>query len=214
MMQEAEQYDSGMSAALSTALWAEEDRARADHYALFARLFFCAPDQALLDMLTMSGEVLGIGEGALPVAWRALGHMAGQTTVGAVQEEFAALFVSVSKPVVILNGSWYLTGFLQEEPLVQLRDDLVELGLGRRSGVTDTEDHISALAEVMRHLILTGPDEAGLARQKQFFNRHLAPWGVQFTEALQQAPGGCFYVKAGELLRAFLEVERAAFEMV
>ena len=132
----------------------------------------------------------------------------------AVVDEFDALFVSVGKPDVMCNGSWYLTGFLQEEPLAELRDDLAELGLGRRPGVTETEDHIAALAEVMRHLVLTGPDEAGLARQRGFFSRHLAPWYAQFARALDVAPAANFYAKVGGVLAAFMDIERQAFDML
>jgi TorA maturation chaperone TorD len=185
--------------------WSDEDRARAEHYALIARLLHAAPDDALLAALAQTGR---------PRAWAALGAAAQAMPQQAVADEFDALFVSVGKPEVMSNGSWYLTGFLQEEPLAELRDDLAVLGLGRRPGVTETEDHIAALAEVMRHLVLTGPDEAGLARQRQFFGRHLAPWYAQFAGALAAAPKADFYAKVGGLLAAFMDIEREAFDML
>lgn len=191
----------------------EEDRARADHYALLARLFFAPPDAALLAALVQSGRSLGGEASMLSRVWTELAEAAAAADPGAVADEFAALFVSISKPVVMLNGSWYITGFLQEEPLAELRDDLAELGLGRRQGVTETEDHIAALAEVLRHLVLTGPDEAGLARQQHFFGSHVAPWYAQLADSLAAAPGANFYLKVGSLLRAFLDIEREAFDM-
>lgn len=194
--------------------WSDEERARAEHYALIARLFHAAPDAALLAALAQAGRTLGGELGGLPRAWAALGAAAGSMPLQAVADEFDALFVSVGKPAVMSNGSWYLTGFLQEEPLAELRDDLAALGLGRRPGVTETEDHIAALAEVMRHLVLTGPDEAGLARQRQFFGRHLAPWYAQFAGALAAAPGADFYARVGGLLAAFMDIERQAFDML
>ena len=194
--------------------WSDEDRARAEHYALIARLFHAAPDAALLGALAQAGRTLGGEVSDLPRAWAALGAAAQATPLSAVADEFDALFVSVGKPEVMSNGSWYLTGFLQEEPLAELRDDLAALGLGRRPGVTETEDHIAALAEVMRHLVLTGPDEAGLARQRQFFSRHIAPWYAQFAGALAAAPGADFYAKVGSLLAAFMDIEREAFDML
>ncbi len=196
------------------AAWSEEDRARADHYALLARLLHAAPDAALLAALAATGRALGGADGALPQAWAALGAAAQTTAAQAVSDEFDLLFVSVGKPVVMANASWYLTGFLQEEPLAELRADLAELGLGRRQGVTETEDHFAALAEVMRHLIVTGPDAAGLARQLAFFGRHLAPWYARLATALGEAPGADFYAKVGSLLQAFLDIERDAFEML
>jgi TorA maturation chaperone TorD len=194
--------------------WSDEDRARAEHYALLARLFHAAPDAALLAALAQAGQTLGGEEGDLPRAWAVLGAAAQAMTPQAVADEFDALFVSVGKPEVMSNGSWYLTGFLQEEPLAELRDDLAALGLGRRPGVTETEDHIAALAEVMRHLVLTGPDEAGLVRQRQFFGRHLAPWYAQFAGALAAVPKADFYAKVGGLLAAFMDIEREAFDML
>ncbi len=194
--------------------WSDEDRARAEHYALIARLFHAAPDAALLAALAHAGRTLGGEAGELPRAWAALGGAAQAMSRAVVADEFDALFVSVGKPAVMCNGSWYLTGFLQEEPLAELRDDLAELGLGRRPGVTETEDHIAALAEVMRHLVLTGPDAAGLERQRHFFGRHLAPWYAQFAGALAVAPGADFYAKVGGLLAAFMDIERQAFDML
>ena len=194
--------------------WSDEDRARAEHYALLARLFHAPPDAALLVALTQTGRMLGGEGGELPRAWAALGTAAQAMPAQAVADEFDALFVAVGKPEVMCNGSWYLTGFLQEEPLAELRDELAELGLGRRAGVTETEDHIAALAEVMRHLVLTGPDAAGLERQRRFFGRHLAPWYAQFAGALAAAPGADFYAKVGGLLAAFMDIERQAFDML
>ncbi|HHW62757.1 MAG TPA: molecular chaperone TorD family protein [Rhodocyclaceae bacterium] len=194
--------------------WSDEDRARAEHYALIARLFHAAPDAALMAALAQAGRALGGEGGELPRAWAALGAAAQAMPLAAAADEFDALFVSVGKPEVMCNGSWYLTGFLQEEPLAELRDDLAELGLGRRPGVTETEDHIAALAEVMRHLVLTGPDEVGLARQRHFFGRHLAPWYAQFAGALAAAPGADFYARVGSLLAAFMDIERQAFDML
>lgn len=195
-------------------VWSDEDRARADHYALLARLLHAAPDAALLAALAASARVLGGADGALPRAWAALGAAARTTAAHTVGDEFERLFVSVGKPAVMVNASWYLTGFLQEEPLAELRADLAELGLGRRQGVTETEDHVAALAEVMRHLILTGPDAAGLARQQAFFGRHLAPWYARLAAALGEAPGADFYAKVGSLLLAFMDIEREAFDML
>lgn len=194
--------------------WPDEDRARAEHYALIARLFHAAPDAALLAALAQAGRTLGGEGGDLPRAWAALGAAAQSMPLATVADEFDALFVSVGKPEVMCNGSWYLTGFLQEEPLAELRDELAELGLGRRPGVTETEDHIAALAEVMRHLVLTGPDAAGLERQRRFFGRHLAPWYAQFAGALAAALGADFYAKVGGLLAAFMDIERQAFDML
>ena len=191
----------------------EEDRARADHYGLIGRLFFAAPDAALLRALAESGAALGQGESPFAHAWAALGELAGQTDAASVSAEYEALFYGIGRQEVMLFGSIYLAGFLQEEPLANLRDDLAELGLGRRDGVTETEDHIAALAEVMRHLVLTGPDAAGLARQRAFFKRHLQSWYGELAAALNASPQAEFYARVGALTQAFLDIKSEAFAM-
>ena len=190
-----------------------EDRARADHYALLARLFFAAPDAPLLAGLVEAGRVFGEGDGAFAHAWRDLADAARQTGEAAVRDEYHALFHGLGRPDVMLYGSFYLAGFLMEEPLADLRDDLAELGLGRRGGVAETEDHVAALAEVMRHLVATGPDDAGLARQRAFFARHLQPWYGRLADALAASPQAHFYARVGALARAFFDIEGEAFAM-
>lgn len=190
---------------------AAEDSARADHYALLARLFFAAPDAGLLAGIGAAGARYAAGSGALADAWQALGKAAAQSDCTTVAEEFDRLFVSVGRQEVMVYGSFYQTGFLMEEPLAELRDDLAALGLGRRAGIAETEDHIAALAEVMRHLIVTGPDDAGLARQHAFFSRHLEPWVDQLSAALAAHPEAVFYSCVAALARAFFAVESEAF---
>jgi TorA maturation chaperone TorD len=117
--------------------------------------------------------------------------------------------IGTGRPEIFLYGSYYLAGFLMEEPLADLRDDLAALGLARHLGVGEPEDHIAALAEVMRHLIVGG---AALGRQHAFYARHLEPWVARLADVLEAAPA-VFYPGAGRFARAFFDIESAAFAM-
>lgn len=192
----------------------DEDRARAEHYAVLSRLFAAAPDTAFLAHLKALAAVFGCADGALGQAWRLLGDAVRTATPQDVEEEYTRLFLTIGRPEVMLFGSFYVAGFLMEEPLVELRNDLAALGLGRRQGVMESEDHLAALCDVMRHLIVTGPDATGLARQQAFFVHHLSPWVDRLAEALEQAPEARFYPRTAALVRAFFAVERLAFDML
>lgn len=192
----------------------DEDRARAEHYAVFSRLFASPPDRDFLQQLPALAASWGGAESALGQAWLMLADAARSVDAELVEEEYTRLFLTIGRPEVMLFGSFYMAGFLMEEPVVELRADLAELGLGRRMGVTESEDHIAALSDVMRHLIVTGPDAAGLARQKAFFEGHLAPWAAQLADALAAAPDARFYSRTSALVRAFFEIERLAFDML
>lgn len=191
-----------------------EDRARAEHYAIFSRLFASAPDAEFISRLPTLASTWGGADSALGQAWLMLGDAARSIDVEQLEEEYTRIFLTIGRPEVMLFGSFYIAGFLMEEPVVELRADLADLGLGRRIGVTESEDHIAALSDVMRHLIVTGPDAAGLARQKAFFEGHLAPWVDALAAALENAPDSRFYSRTAPLLRAFFAIERCAFDML
>ena len=99
-----------------------EDTARADLYGLLATLLYRAPDAALLHHIAANrahGE-----DAATPLghAWNDLCDAASVTTAEQASDEYQQLFVGVGKPEVLLYGSYYQTGFLNERPLVALRD--------------------------------------------------------------------------------------------
>ena len=147
-----------------------QDRARADVYALIARLFYAAPDGALLDAISGSGDLdAAVAGAALPEAWGTLRRAAAEVSAEEASLEYDDTFIGVGKPEVMLFGSYYLSGFLHEKPLVRVRSDLAALGFARRAGVGEPEDHIAALADVMRQLILDetrAPTERDAAQQK------------------------------------------------
>ncbi|HTJ95913.1 MAG TPA: molecular chaperone TorD family protein [Rhodocyclaceae bacterium] len=184
----------------------DEDLARADAYAVLARVLFAAPDAGLLAALNTAQRE---GEGQLTASWNAMCSAAGD--MATIADEYAELFVSIGKPQVSLFGSWYLTGFLMEKPLALLRDDLAAMGLVRNEAEHDPEDHIAGELDVMRHLILSGSD-SGL-NQAQFFQRHLLPWYGDLCMALEQAPSASFYRAVAQFMRVFLDMERDYFAL-
>lgn len=186
-----------------------EDGARADFYALVARLLSAPPDPALLDAMASAGALEAAPDSPLAAAWAQLRDAAGAGDTVRLGEEFERLFVGVGKPEVLAYGSYYLTGFLMEKPLAQLREDLQRLGFARRAGIAESEDHLAALAEVMRMLI--GDPGLGEDTQTRFFARHLEPWYGRFCDALEEAAGTDFYAAVARFVRAFLDVEKASF---
>jgi len=97
---------------------------------------------------------------------------------------------------------------------VVLRDDLRRYGLERAEGITETEDHLATLCEVMRYLI--AGDDVAVARigeQRAFFQRHLAPWVDTACDAVLQHPRAALYADVAGLAKAFFDVERLALEL-
>lgn len=193
-----------------------QDEARADFYGLMARLFYAAPDATLLKALAGSDELDAEGtDSALPAAWSAMRRAAGEATPEAAGAEYEQTFIGVGKAEVMLYASFYLSGFLHEKPLAELRSDLAVLGFARNSGASEPEDHVAGLADVMRQLILdqgSAPEERDAA-QRQFFARHLQPWYGSLCDAIEASPGTDFYRSVAGFTRAFLELESEFFRI-
>lgn len=193
-----------------------QDRVRADFYGLLARLLYAAADAGLLEGLAGSGELEAEAVGAsFPAAWNELRRAAKVAVAEAVRAEYDETFIGVGKPQVMLYGSYYLAGFLNEKPLAALRSDLAALGVTRQSGASEPEDHIAALADVMRQLILdedNAPADRDAAQQL-FFTRHIEPWYGSLCVAVEAASGVDFYRSVAGLARAFFDLESEFFRI-
>jgi TorA maturation chaperone TorD len=193
----------------------DEETARAELYGLLAILFYAPPTSELLAQLRVATTEAPAAGGFLEEPWRALVGMARELDDATIAREYDALFGGVGKPEVYLFGSHYLSGFLNEKPLAQLRQTLAELGLERSETMPETEDHFAYLCEVMRYLI-AGDDVAvaNLTRQREFFAVHLQPWVNPMCDALTQHPKARFYAALADFTRAFLSVEAQGFDMM
>ncbi len=190
-------------------LLGEEEELRAQVYGLLARLLAAPPDAALLGFLAGLGE----RETEFGRALLALAERARAAEVEAVADEYHELFVGVGRGELLPYASYYLTGFLYERPLAELRSDLRQLGVARAEGNKEPEDHIASLCEVMAGLVRGAFGDGSLELQRRFFMRHLEPWAGRFFQDLERAQAARFYAPVGSLGRLFVDIERAAFAM-
>jgi TorA maturation chaperone TorD len=148
-------------------------------------------------------------------AWDALRAASAATDPQTVVQEYDELFIGVGKSEVNLHASHWLTGFMMERPLAEVRDTLAHLGLGRRPGASMVEDHLSALCETMRILIAGqgNAQPAAIGDQKAFFDRHIAAWAFPCCDAISQCPLASFYREVAQFTRCFLALERDSFAM-
>lgn len=193
----------------------EEDQARADFYALIARLFYAGPDAALLAAIAGADEIPAEDDGApLAEAWRALGAAAAATDAEAAREEYDSVFVGTGKAEITPYASHYLAPSMQERVLVRLRDTLAGMGLAKNPSAAEYEDHFAGLCEVMRHLIAAGSGDAAVQDQKNFFMEYLVPCYAEISAATVASPNTNFYKHVAVFTKAFLDVEAGSFEMI
>ena len=186
----------------------DEDRARAQMYQLLGVLLGGPPSSELLrGLAALQGDDTPIGS-----ASRNLAALAQRTAPNDSEREFNNLFVGIGRGELLPYTSYYLTGFLNEKPLADLRSDLMARGIKARDNVKEPEDHMGTLCEIMAGIIagefLCDSDQPS---QKAFFDAHLAKWAELFFADLEEAQSAVFYAPVGSLGRAFMAVEADAF---
>ena len=182
------------------------DAERARFFALLGRLLSAPPDTDLLARLRgLRGNPTPLGQALAGLA------AAAASTADRVEEEYFALFIGVGRGELLPYGSYYMTGFLHDRPLADLRDSLARLGIARAAGVQDPEDHIGFCLDAMAGLL--DGRFASPAAADPFFARHLRPWAGRFFADLEAAGAARFYRAVGALGRVVFDIEQAAAEL-
>lgn len=189
-----------------------EERARADLYALLARLFYAGPDAALLAAIVAADDLVAAGDTPLSRAWRALQQASRSADAATVCQEYDDVFVGTGRAPVSIYAAHYLSENWKEHTLVNLRGELERLGLARQPGAVEPEDHLAGLLDVMRHLILRAQD-GDIALQEGFFRSYLAGWYAKFAAAVAAEPGSVYYRYLSTVLVAFLDIEVECFQI-
>jgi TorA maturation chaperone TorD len=187
----------------------EVDRARAQEYALLARLLLHPPDRELLGLLAaIEGDGTQLGR-----AHSALAAVAREGDLDEIERDHFRLFIGVGRSELLPYASYYLTGFINERPLARLRGDLRRLGIERAQGNTEPEDHGALLCEVMAGFSLHAYGTADAKAQSAFFETHLKPWLGRLFLDLERSADCEFYRQLGRLGRVFIEIEAEAFAL-
>jgi TorA maturation chaperone TorD len=188
----------------------EVDRARADLYALLARLYYAAPDAMLLELIAHESQAEGA---VLAAAWNALAAAAATADAAAVRQEYDDVFIGTGKAEITPYATYYLAQSGREKILVQLRQELAALGLARTEAAREPEDHIAGLFDVMRHLVLADSSDAAMHHQRQFFDRFVGPFYARFCEAVVKSERAEFYKPVAGLTQVFLDIELEALKV-
>ena len=199
-----------MNVELPIAEVSQEDRLRADLCNYLGLMLSAPPDQMLLEQTAaLKGDETPLGE-----AIQGLARVAKVSRTKTVQSEFNALFIGLGRGELLPYASYYLTGFLNEKPLANLRDTMATFGMARAPDNFEPEDNIASLMEMMAGLIVGRfGSVASVEGQKQFFNSHVGTWAVHYFTDLQAAKSSVLYASVGAVGSALMDIEREAFRM-
>ena len=184
----------------------DEEMARAGVYTLLGAMLGAPCSEEV------RGFLASMKEAQTPLPRQRLQREVGTADLEALAHDYHALFVGLGRGEVLPYGSVYLTGFLQERPLAELREDLARLGLETTDDTHEPEDHAGALCEVMS-LMASDPAEYSHGTQQAFFAQHVGSWMTAFFDDLVEARESGFYRAVGEFGKAFIALEKQYFAM-
>jgi TorA maturation chaperone TorD len=184
------------------------DRARAREYALLATLLSKSPDAGMIGRLAvLRGDASPLG-----ATLTALAKAAAKATADSVKIEYFDLFDALGRGGLLPYASYYLTGSLYGRPLARLRETLQSLGIERTEHHSEPEDHAAILCEIMAG-VAGGRIPAPVETQREFFEKHLAPWIGRFFADLECSESADFYARVGAVGRTFVGIETEAFTL-
>ena len=188
----------------------EEDILRADMYAFLASLFRREPsDELIASVAALEGDKTPIGN-----ACSTLAHLAKSMDKELIRNEYVSVFIGVGRGEILPFASYYLTGFLNDKPLANLRNEMSRIGIARVETVKEPEDHVSSLFDIMAGLIR---GEFGrtftVAEQAEFYRKHIEPWVGMLMADIEKKKTAVFYAPAGTIGKLFIEIESQAFSM-
>ena len=190
---------------------AAEDAGRRAVYSFLAKALYAAPKADDLETAAYFAE----SDSDLGRAFQAFQDAFAKADPKSLGQEYHDLFIGVGRGELLPFGSYYLTGFLNEKPLAELRADLNELGFERAMGVSEPEDHIATLCDVMANLVAdTAEGDTTLYEQERFFSAHLKPWAGKFFVDLQSAKKADLYRTIGQIGAVFMGIEEEGFSMI
>ena len=192
------------------ALIDEEDQLRADMYSFLASLLRAEPSADLVkQLILLKSDNTPIGN-----AIKVLAKLASSLDLHEIRDEYVKIFIGVGRGEILPFASYYLTGFLKDKPLAKLRNDMKEIGIEMSADVKEPEDHIASLFDIMSGVILGKFDRKfSITEQRDFFNKHLAPWVELLMRDIEASKIAVFYAPVGTLGREFIEIERSSFKM-
>ena len=188
----------------------EEDQLRADMYSFLANLLRAEPDEKLVKQLT----TLESDDSPIGKSIKTLSKLALSLDLPTIRDEYVRIFVGVGRGEILPFASYYLTGFLKDKPLAKLRQDMEKIGIRLEDNVKEPEDHIASIFDMMAGLIVGKFNKKfSIAEQRDFFNKHLAPWVDLLMRDIESSKIAVFYSPIGTIGKEFMDIERSSFSM-
>ena len=191
----------------------ELKRVRLRFFDLSKSFFAARPDAEIMGR--WRGIVTALGKEiispSMDTAVRVLGRLLAEMNLEQIREEFYTLFEDpFSQHSVDTAASCYIDGRPYGQTLIDFRDFLKQADIGKYTNITDSEDSLVLMLDVMVTLIEENEkeDKENTELQHILLTQFLAPMCIHFTQRLHENPVANFYSGCADFLTAYLDLEK------
>lgn len=135
-----------------------------------------------------------------------------ESSLEELQHEYYKLFTDpFTDKGLPTTASYYLDGRNHDKTLVNLRDFLREVEIAREEGVTETEDSLTVMLDIMTRLVEREDQQNKEAMQKaqeELLSKYLFPFSAGFSEAAESNEFASFYQACCRFFCGYLELEK------
>ncbi len=128
-----------------------------------------------------------------------------------LQDEYYELFINpFGRYQVNMTASYHLDGRNYGPTLAACRRFLIDAGIKKREGVTESEDSLPVMIDIYQSLVEAERKELLKAKtlQGEFLEQFLMPLSVSLIKALEENPRAKFYEGCCHLLLGYLSMEK------
>jgi len=143
---------------------------------------------------------------------RDLFQLLNNMTLAGLQAEYYRLFVDpFSDLLVPLTASEYREGRSYGRTLAEFRGFLLEVGIRKSEAVSEAEDSLIVMLDVMARLVESEPDAFEQARlyQAELLDKYLEPLIERFSTTIAENANDAFYPACTRFLRGYIQLERS-----
>jgi len=196
----------------------ELNRVRLRFFDLSKSFFMAEPDAETMSrwrgiITALDKEVISP---SIDQAVQLLGRMLSEINLEQIQQEFNTLFVDpFSKHTIDMAASCYIDGHRYGQTLVEFREFLKQADIGKYQNITDSEDSLVLMLDVMVTLIEENEKEGreNSELQEVLLAKFLIPMSTHFSSRLHENTVARFYCGCADFITAYLDLEKGLFKL-
>ena len=150
-------------------------------------------DELIASVAALEGDKTPIGN-----ACSTLARLAKSMDNELIRNEYVSVFIGVGRGEILPFASYYLTGFLNDKPLANLRNEMSRIGLRALKPLKSRKTTFQVCSILWPGSFVESFGRSfSVAEQAEFYRKHIEPWIGMLMADIEAAKLLCFACAGG-----------------